>query len=50
MATARLKTGETIEKPFEEMQQFVAENPELIEKQPSQMPRRRQYSKAAVAN
>lgn len=50
MATAKLKTGETIELPFEEMQQFVAENPELIEKQPSQMPRRRQYSKAVVAS
>lgn len=50
MAIAKLKTGETIELSFEEMQQFVAENPELIEKQPSQMPRRRQYSKAVVAS
>jgi hypothetical protein len=50
MAIAKLKNGETIELPFEEMQRFVAENPELIEKQPSQLKRRRQYSKTVVAN
>lgn len=50
MATALLKTGETIELPFAQMQQFVAEHPELIEKQPSEMPRRRKYSKAAASH
>jgi hypothetical protein len=50
MTIAKLKTGEMVELPFEEMQQFVAENPELIEKQQSQLPRRRQYSKAVAAN
>jgi hypothetical protein len=47
MATAKLKTGETIELPFEEMLTFIVQNGDLIEKQQSQMPRRRKYSKIA---
>ena len=49
MATALLKTGETVKLPFEQMQQFVAEHPELIEKQHSEMPRRRKYSKTTAS-
>lgn len=43
MATAELKTGETIELPFEEMLTFVAQNSELIQEQHSEtpMPKRR---------
>jgi hypothetical protein len=48
MAVAKLKTGETINLPFEEMQKFVADHPELIEKQQSELPRRRIYSKSAA--
>ena len=50
MATALLKNGDTIEFPFEQMQQFVAEHPELIEKQQSEMPRRRKYSKTTASH
>ena len=48
MATALLKNGETLELPFVQMQQFITEHPELIEKQISVMPRRRKYSKAST--
>jgi hypothetical protein len=50
MAIAKLKTGETIELPFEEMLTFIVQNGDLIEKQQSQMPRRRLYSKAVAAS
>lgn len=50
MATALLKTGEIIELPFEQMQQFVAEHLELIERKHSQMPRRRKYSKTTASH
>ncbi len=47
MAIAKLKTGETIELPFAEMQKFLAENPELLEKQQSKLPRnRRRYAES----
>ncbi|GAC1463924.1 MAG: hypothetical protein NVS2B14_06050 [Chamaesiphon sp.] len=38
MAIAKLKSGETIELPFDEMLDFVAEHSELIEKQKSDFP------------
>ncbi len=50
MSTVKLKTGETIELPFAKMQQFVAEHPELIEKQQSEFPKRRKYSQTTAAS
>ena len=43
MATAKLKNGQTLELPFEEMLDFIALNPEQVEPQKSEkpMPRRR---------
>jgi hypothetical protein len=38
MAIAKLKTGETIELPFEEMLTFIAQNPDLIQEQHSETP------------
>lgn len=39
MATAKLKSGETVDLPFEEMLEFIARNEHLIEKQSSSNPR-----------
>jgi hypothetical protein len=43
MATAKLKTGETIELPFEAMLNFIVQNPDSIQEKYSevQMPKRR---------
>jgi hypothetical protein len=43
MAIAKLKTGETIELPFEEMLTFIAQNADSIQEQHSEtpMPKRR---------
>jgi hypothetical protein len=51
MAIAQLKTGETVELPFEEMLTFIAENPDLIQEQHSQrpMPKRRSLMSEEVA-
>jgi hypothetical protein len=51
MAITMLKTGETIELPFEEMLTFIAENPDLIQEQHSQrpMPKRRSLMSEEVA-
>lgn len=51
MATAKLKTGETIELPFEEMLIFIAQNSELIQDQHSEtpMPKRRSRMVEEVA-
>jgi hypothetical protein len=38
MATAKLRTGEMVEMPFEEMLTFVAQNPDLIQEQHSEVP------------
>jgi len=39
MATAKLKSGETVDLPFDEMLEFIAKNEHLIEKQSSSNPR-----------
>lgn len=51
MAIAKLKNGETIELPFEEMLTFIAQNPEQIQEQTSDrtMPKRRSLNVAEVA-
>jgi hypothetical protein len=38
MAIAKLKTGETVELPFEDMLTFIAQNPNLIQEQHSETP------------
>ena len=43
MATAKLKNGQALELPFDEMLDFMVRNPELLEPQKSKepMPKRR---------
>lgn len=49
MAKALLKTGETIELPFDEMVDFVVRNPDLIQEQQFEktLPPRRSKRKTA---
>jgi len=44
---AKLKTGEIVELPFEDMLNYIDENRHLIEKQPPKLPRNPRLLKAA---
>jgi hypothetical protein len=51
MAIAKLKNGETLELPFEEMIDYIAQNPDAIQGQYSEvtMPKRRSHQIDAPA-
>lgn len=49
MATAKLKTGETIELPFDELCQLTMQNPDSLETYQSQRPRLKRRSQKVPA-
>jgi hypothetical protein len=53
MAIAKMKTGEIVEMPFDDMLDFVAQNPDLIQEQLSDVPmpkRRSTMTEEVVTN
>jgi hypothetical protein len=44
MTIAKLKTGETVELPFEKMLTFIAQNPDFIQEQHSETPMPKRHS------
>lgn len=51
MASIKLKTGRTLELPFQEALEFIAKNPDLVEDQLSEIPvpKRRRNQQGCLA-